>query len=71
MTNKINGGVLFLTGMIIGGGVGLLLAPTSGARTRRRLMVVAKDVEQGINGVAADARLKINQIMERGWRVAA
>lgn len=71
MNNKINGGLLFLTGMIIGGGVGLLLAPTSGARTRRRLTVGAKDLEQGINGVAADARLKINQVMERGWRVAA
>lgn len=71
MNNRINGGLLFLTGMIIGGGVGLLLAPTSGARTRRRLTVVAKDLEQGINGVAADARLKINQVIERGWRVAA
>lgn len=70
MNNKINGGLLFLTGMIISGGVGLLLAPTSGARIRRRLTVVAKDLEQGINGVAADARLKINQVMERGWRVA-
>ena len=71
MNNRINGGLLLLTGMIIGGGVGLLLAPTSGARTRRRLTVMAKNLEQEINGVAADARLKINQVMERGWRVAA
>jgi gas vesicle protein len=71
MNNKINGGMIIPVKNSIGGGVGLLLAPTSGARTRRRLTVVAKDLEQGINGVAADARLKINQVMERGWRVAA
>lgn len=71
MNNRINKGLMFLSGMIIGGGAGLLLAPTSGARTRRHLTAVANDLGEGIDGLAADACSKINQVMERGKRVAA
>ncbi|HXV67606.1 MAG TPA: YtxH domain-containing protein [Nitrospira sp.] len=71
MSGSVRGGLLFVAGVIVGGGAGLLLAPASGARIRRRLTAVAQDLGEEIGNLAADARTKINQVIERGRRLAA
>lgn len=71
MHNAVKGGVMFLTGLMIGAGTGFLLAPESGARTRRRLSAMAEDLGERVGDIAADARWKVDRVIERGKRLVA
>lgn len=65
----VTGGVVFLYGVIVGATAGVLMAPASGARTRRHLKTMAEDWREEIGDVAADARSKIDQVIERGKHI--
>jgi len=71
MHTAVKGGVMFLTGLMIGAGTGFLLAPESGARTRRRLSAMAEDLGERVSDIAADARWKVDRVIERGKRLVA
>lgn len=59
----------FVAGLVAGVGAGLLLAPRSGARTRRQLHCVAKDLEERTAQVLGDAKTSIGKAIERGTRL--
>jgi len=73
MMNGRNGmrriGLSFFTGCLLGGIAGLLYAPQSGARTRRRLVSVARDVREKAGEMADDATVTIKKAVERGRRL--
>lgn len=50
------GGFAFVTGVIAGVAAGVLLAPHSGAYTRRQLRDLVEDVGERANCMAEDAR---------------
>lgn len=58
--------LLLLTGIVVGAGAGVLLAPASGARTRRRLGVMVEDLREKGGEIAADARWHLDRVIERG-----
>ncbi len=67
----VKGGFMFLTGLMVGAGTGFLLAPESGARTRRRLRAFAGDLGERVCEIAADARWNVDRAIERGKRLVA
>ena len=73
MMNGRNGmrgeGLSFFTGCLLGGIAGLLYAPQSGARTRRRLASLARDVREKAGEMADDATVTIKKAVERGRRL--
>ena len=62
------GGLAFITGIVIGTGMGILMAPQSGTRTRRKLRNLAEDAGERMNEFTEDARDAVDNIMERGKR---
>lgn len=60
------GGLMFLAGLTVGVGTGLLLAPESGARTRRRLRNYAEDLGDQISDIADDTKIKVGKLVDRG-----
>ena len=62
------GGLAFITGIVIGTGMGILMAPQSGSRTRRKLRNFAEDAGERVNEFTEDARDAVDNIMERGKR---
>lgn len=62
------GGLAFITGIVIGTGMGILMAPQSGTRTRRKLRNLAEDAGERVNEFTEDARDAVDNIMERGKR---
>ena len=56
----------FFAGLIAGMSMGLLLAPQSGARTRRQLHALAKDLEEETNYILDDAKTSIGKAIEQG-----
>ena len=66
MDGILTGGLLFITGMLVGVGTGLLIAPESGARTRRRLKRYAEDMGEHISDFAEDTRTKVEDLVDRG-----
>ncbi len=56
----------FVTGLIAGMSMGLLLAPQSGARTRRQLHTLAKDLEDETRYILDDAKTSIGKAIEQG-----
>lgn len=67
------GGLAFATGLLVGVGTGLLLAPQSGARTRRQLSNLAEDVREEATAAAHDTKEVVNDaidgVIERGKRL--
>jgi len=61
----------FMIGLVSGIGAGILLAPQSGARTRRQLHHLAKDLEEQTDHLIGDARATIGKAIERGMRLIA
>ena len=59
-------GLSFLTGCVVGGITGLLAAPESGARTRRRLSNYAADVREKAGEAREDASTAIHKVIEQG-----
>ena len=62
------GGLAFITGIVIGTGMGILMAPQSGSRTRRKLRSFAEDAGERVNEFTEDARDAVDNILERGKR---
>lgn len=58
--------ITFFTGFMAGIGAGLLLAPQSGARTRRQLENLAKDLQEDSNHMLGDAKTSIGNVIKQG-----
>lgn len=56
----------FFAGFMAGIGAGLLLAPQSGARTRRQLENLAKDLQEDTSHMLGDAKTSIGNVIEQG-----
>jgi hypothetical protein len=61
----------FVAGLVTGIGAGILLAPQSGARTRRQLHNLAHDVEEQTAHFFGDAKASLGRVIERGKRLAS
>lgn len=59
-------GLTFLTGALAGAAAGLLLAPHSGAYTRRQIRNFAEDVEERARCMADDARHVVEDVVDQG-----
>ncbi len=68
----IIGGLAFATGLLVGVGAGMLIAPQSGARTRRQITNFVEDLKEDATQMAGDARDvmegAIGDVVERGKR---
>jgi hypothetical protein len=60
----------FIAGFVSGIGAGIILAPQSGARTRRQLHNLAHDLEEQTGHFVGDAKASLNRMIERGKRLA-
>ncbi len=56
----------FFAGLMAGIGAGLLLAPQSGARTRRQLENLAKNLQEDTSHMLGDAKTSIGKVIEQG-----
>jgi len=56
----------FVAGLVAGIGAGILLAPQSGARTRRQLHNLAEDLGEQTNYILDDAKTSIGKVIEHG-----
>ena len=56
----------FFAGLVAGIGTGLLFASQSGARTRRQLHSLGKDLQEETSHVLSDARTSIGKAVEHG-----
>jgi gas vesicle protein len=59
----------FIVGFVSGIGAGILMAPQSGARTRRQLNNLAHDLEKQTDHFVSDARASLGKVIERGKRL--
>jgi gas vesicle protein len=55
----------FIAGLVAGIGTGLLLAPQSGARTRRQLHSLAKDLQEETSHILGDVTTSIGKVIEQ------
>ena len=62
------GGLTFVTGVLIGTGLGLLLAPQSGRRTRRQLKNYIDDTADRLNDFADETKDRMSEYVEKGKR---
>jgi YtxH-like protein len=60
------GTTAFVAGLVAGVGTGLLFASQSGARTRRQLHNLAKDMQEEANEMLGDAKTSIGKVIEQG-----
>lgn len=69
----IIGGLAFAAGLLVGVGTGILLAPQSGARTRRQIGSFVDDLREDATQLADDAKGAvegaIDGVIERGKRI--
>lgn len=63
------GALAFATGVLVGIAAGILVAPHSGAYTRRQLQNLAEDVTERASGVAADAKEAADAVAAQGKRI--
>ncbi len=63
--------VMFLAGLTIGTMTGLLLAPHSGAYTRRQLQNLAEEVQEQASALASDAKEAVENAVEKGKRIVS
>jgi len=61
--------VAFLAGLVMGTVAGLLLAPHSGAYTRRQLQNLSEDVKERASVLAADAKETVDTVVQQGKRI--
>ena len=66
MDGVLMGGFMFLAGMAVGVGTGLLVAPESGVRARRRLREYAEDLGDQITDLADETKVKVGKFVDRG-----
>ncbi len=63
-------GISFLTGLILGLGTGILLAPQSGTDTRRRLGEAMEDTSQQVGKWVEDAKESVQDLTDEGKKLA-
>ncbi len=63
-------GLTFFSGLIFGLGIGVLLAPQSGSRTRRHLRTMVEDVGERAGELVEDAKDTVTDIVDRGKKIA-
>ena len=63
--------VMFLAGLTIGTAAGLLLAPHSGAYTRRQIQNLAEDVKEQASNLASEAKEVVENVVEQGKRIVS
>ncbi len=69
-TGWLTSGVIgFLSGAIAGLLVGLLIAPQSGSRTRRKLHGLAEDAYERVDEWTDNAKETVENLVERGKKV--
>jgi gas vesicle protein len=61
----------FVAGLVAGIGAGILLAPQSGARTRRQLHNLAEDFGEQTGYILGDAKTSIGKVIEHGKRLVS
>ena len=61
-------GFAFLAGAVIGVGAALLLAPQSGAETRKLLKTYAEKAEEEVLEKAKEARATLETAIGQGWQ---
>lgn len=66
MNGMMVAGLSFFAGCVVGGMAGLLYAPQSGARTRRRLVDFGEDVREKAGEATEQATDKMQKVFERG-----
>ncbi|MDT7043909.1 YtxH domain-containing protein [Candidatus Nitronereus thalassa] len=59
-------GLTFFSGLILGIGMGVLLAPQSGSRTRRHLRSMMEDMGERAGEWVDDAKETMNDMVDRG-----
>jgi gas vesicle protein len=59
-------GLSLMVGMVLGTGLGLLIAPQSGTRTRRQIKNMMEDAGERAGELAEDAKEAVTDIVERG-----
>ncbi len=64
------GGLAFATGLLVGVGTGLLIAPQAGSRTRRQIGNFVEDLREDATNIAGDAKDAVEGalggVLERG-----
>lgn len=60
----------FVSGLIFGLGMGVLLAPQSGSRTRRHIRTMMEDVGERAGEWVEDAKDTVSDMVERGKKIA-
>jgi len=61
----IGGTIAFFAGVIIGVSAGVLLAPQSGDRTRRKIQDMAADVQEDAETFMKDTKEKVSDWVDR------
>lgn len=62
------GGFALFTGILLGTGLGLLIAPQTGRRTRRQIKNYLNDTSERMNDLADDTRDRVSDFMDKGKR---
>ncbi len=65
----VTAGLTFFSGLIFGLGMGVLLAPQSGSRTRRHLRTMVEDMGERAGEWAEDAKDTMNGMVDRGKKM--
>lgn len=65
------GAIAFFSGVMIGLGTGVLLAPQSGERTRRQLHNMALDAQEDAEIVVKDTKDAVSGWIEKGKKFVA
>ena len=62
------GSLALFTGILLGTGLGLLIAPQTGRRTRRQIKNYLNDTSERMNDLADDTRDRVSDFMDKGKR---
>ena len=63
-------GLTFVSGLVFGLGMGVLLAPQSGSRTRRHLRTMMEDMGERAGEWVEDAKETVNDMVDRGKKIS-
>lgn len=62
------GGLVLVAGIILGTGLGLLMAPQTGRRTRRQIKNYIHDTSDRVNDMADETKDRMSEFMDKGKR---
>ncbi len=62
------GGLALVTGILLGTGLGLLMAPQTGRRTRRQIKNYIHDTTDRMNDMAGETKDRMSEFMDKGKR---